>query len=148
MKKGLSAEQPAFSIFLFDIDNFKNYNDTNGHVDGDQLLKELANVLKENTNADDLVARYGGEEFIVLFRDIGKEHAMAYAEKIRKRIEAHPFEHREKQPLGCISISGGVAEYPADGRTVEDVIKHADGALYESKESGRNRIALYRAERF
>lgn len=132
-----------FSIFIFDIDNFKHYNDTNGHQQGDLLLKELSELLKGNTRSTNIIARYGGEEFIVLLQKTDKRGGMVYAEEIRKKIEAHPFPHREKQPLGFLSISGGVAEFPADGDTIDGLVKHADDALYVSKKSGRNRITEY-----
>ena len=70
---------------------------------------------------------------------------MVYAEEIRKKIESHPFPHSEKQPLGFLSVSGGVAEFPADGDTIDGLVKHADDALYVSKKSGRNRITEYQA---
>ncbi|NIT03413.1 diguanylate cyclase, partial [Candidatus Saccharibacteria bacterium] len=130
--KASSYEFPL-SIFIFDIDNFKNYNDTNGHSEGDVLLKEMGGLLKKHTRSTNTVARYGGEEFIVLIRDCDKDQAMAYAENIRKLIESHPFNHREKQPLGFVSISGGVASYPADGKSIKEIVELADRALYRSK---------------
>lgn len=133
----------SISIFLFDIDHFKKYNDNNGHAEGDYLLRELAQILKSNTRGRDVIVRYGGEEFIVLLPNTGKEGAYLYGEKIRKAIKSAPFRNREKQPLGCVSISGGVATYPIDGDTIEAVIKYADSALYKSKESGRNRVTKY-----
>jgi diguanylate cyclase (GGDEF)-like protein len=144
-KKKAMDYEITFSIFIFDIDNFKHYNDTNGHQQGDLLLKELSELLKENTRSTNIIARYGGEEFIVLLQKTDKRGAMVYAEEIRKKIESHPFPHCEKQPLGFVSVSGGVAEFPADGDTVDGLVKHADDALYESKKSGRNRITEYQA---
>jgi diguanylate cyclase (GGDEF)-like protein len=141
--KALDYEM-IFSIFIFDIDNFKNYNDTNGHQQGDLLLKELSKLLKDHTRSTNIIARYGGEEFIVLLQKTNKSDAMVYAEEIRKRIESHPFPNREKQPLGYVSVSGGVAEFPADGDTIDGLVKHADDALYASKKSGRNRITEYK----
>ncbi len=141
-KKAIDYEM-TFSIFIFDIDNFKHYNDTNGHQQGDLLLKELSELLKKNTRSTNIIARYGGEEFIVLLQKTDKRGAMVYAEEIRKKIESHPFPHSEKQPLGFLSVSGGVAEFPADGDTIDGLVKHADDALYVSKKSGRNRITEY-----
>ncbi|MBI4709808.1 MAG: sensor domain-containing diguanylate cyclase, partial [Nitrospirae bacterium] len=135
----------TLSVFIFDIDNFKHYNDTNGHPQGDILLKELALLVKNNSRSTNIVARYGGEEFIVLLKDNDKNGALTYAENIRKMLENHPFQHREKQPLGFVSISGGVATYPADGDTIEKLIKNADSALYTAKESGRNRVIAYQS---
>jgi len=133
----------SVSIFIFDIDHFKNYNDRNGHVQGDILLKELGRLLRENTRSTNLVARYGGEEFIILLQNTGNQDALQCAENMRRLIEAHPFPYREKQPLGRISISGGVATFPFDGSTVEEIITRADWALYAAKASGRNCIMQY-----
>jgi len=76
-------------------------------------------------------------------RYIDKEAAFIYAERVRKLIERNPFLHREKQPLGFVSISGGISEFPSDGNTLEELIKLADAALYRSKEDGRNRMTRY-----
>jgi len=145
--KALSYNFPL-SIFIFDIDHFKNYNDKNGHVQGDVLLKELSKIVKENTRTTDTIARYGGEEFIILLPNTEKNNAMLYAEKIRKLIETHPFQYREKQTLGCVSISGGVATFPSDGTTIETIVKNADKALYESKTGGRNKVTTYKPLQF
>ncbi|NWF52044.1 MAG: sensor domain-containing diguanylate cyclase [Nitrospirae bacterium] len=136
------------SIFIFDIDHFKKYNDMHGHPEGDYILKELSQILKENSREGDIIARYGGEEFIVLMPDTDKDGAIVYAEKIRKIIENYPFNHREEQPLGCISVSGGVATFPLDGSSIDAVIRCADEALYESKRSGRNMVTRYEPFQF
>lgn len=136
------------SIFIFDIDYFKKYNDANGHAEGDYLLKELSRLLKENTRGMDVIARYGGEEFIVLLQDTDKNGALLYAEKIRRLIEKYPFKHREKQPSGYVSISGGVSTFPIDGDTTDVLVKHADEALYSSKKSGRNMVTTYESFQF
>ncbi|MCE5195006.1 MAG: GGDEF domain-containing protein [Nitrospiraceae bacterium] len=146
-QKSLSYNS-VLSVLIFDIDYFKNYNDQNGHVEGDKLLKQLGVILKENTRGTDIVARYGGEEFIALLSNTGKINAMLYAEKLRKIIESYPFAHREKQFSGFISISGGIAEFPSDGKTIEAIITKADQALYESKKAGRNRITKYEPFQF
>ena len=131
----------ALSVFLFDIDNFKHYNDTNGHPAGDQCLRITADLLQANTRLSDVPARYGGEEFIVLLPETEASGALAYAEKIRALIAAKDYPFREKQPLGCVSISGGVASFPDHGKDVDSLIKAADAALYRCKEAGRNRVA-------
>lgn len=142
LQKALNYNFPL-SIFMFDIDHFKNYNDKNGHVQGDNLLKELSALLKNNTRGTDTIARYGGEEFIVMLPNTEKSNAGLYAEKIRGLKASHPFAHRETQPLGCVSISGGIAAFPFDGATIEAIIKKADQALYSSKSAGRNRVAQF-----
>jgi len=130
-----------YSILFFDVDHFKNYNDQNGHPAGDAVLKKVAQILGQNSRRSDLVARYGGEEFVVLGRGVDKERALQYAEKLRKSIENEPFLHGEKQPLGRVTVSVGVATYPMAGKDLADVLKSADHALYESKKSGRNRVS-------
>lgn len=145
--KAIKYNSPI-SIFIFDIDHFKKYNDMHGHPEGDYLLKELSRILRENTREGDVTARYGGEEFIVLMPDTDKDGAALCAEKIRKIIEDYPFRHREKQPLGYLSVSGGVASFPFDGSSIEAVIRCADEALYESKRSGRNMVTRYEPFQF
>jgi diguanylate cyclase (GGDEF)-like protein/PAS domain S-box-containing protein len=131
-----------YTIMLCDVDHFKNYNDTNGHPAGDQLLRELAKILKSLTRSTDMVARYGGEEFILLCREITAESVKVFAERILEAVRKHPFEHREKQPMGFVSMSIGLATFPDNGETAEDVIKRADEALYASKHGGRNRFTI------
>ncbi len=142
LRSSASYEFPV-SIFIFDIDHFKNYNDTNGHVQGDFVLKEIGRLLRENTRSTNVAARYGGEEFILLLQNTRDHAAFQCADNIRRLIEAHAFPHGEKQPLGRVSISGGIAAFPFDGSTVEEIIKRADQALYEAKASGRNRVMQY-----
>ena len=131
------------SILMFDIDHFKHYNDTNGHDEGDRLLTSMSRLMYNITRKTSILARYGGEEFVVLLPNIDKEAAFIYAERVRRLIEGNPFPHREKQPLGIVSVSGGISEFPSDGDTLEELIKLADAALYRSKEDGRNRITRY-----
>jgi len=133
------------SVFLFDIDNFKHYNDTNGHVAGDHLLQMLARLVQENTRRDNVFGRFGGEEFLLVLPGVRGEQALSAAENVRARICAHPFPFAEKQPLGCISVSGGVAEYPTDELDSNRLLQAADRALYEAKKSGRNRVLAAKA---
>jgi len=128
------------SAFLFDIDNFKHYNDTNGHDAGDQLLKLLARLVRENTRSENIFGRFGGEEFLVVLPDTTSAQALQAAEAIRAVIASYPFPHAEKQPLGCISISGGVAECPTDALDSASLLRAADRALYAAKRQGRNRV--------
>jgi diguanylate cyclase (GGDEF)-like protein len=130
----------ALSIFLFDIDNFKHYNDSNGHLAGDKLLQELSRLVQENIREDDLFGRFGGEEFLLILPRTNLAQSLAAANKIRSVIAAHKFPFAERQPLGAISVSGGVAEYPYDGMDAVSLLKAADQALYEAKRQGRNRI--------
>ncbi len=128
------------SIFLFDLDNFKNYNDLNGHLPGDHLLKELSQLVQENIRTVDIFCRYGGEEFLILMPETDEQEALAVAEKIRKNIAEHDFPHAQKQPLGIVSISGGVSTFPANGLDSSALITAADEGLYSAKSSGRNNV--------
>jgi len=142
---GQGAPGQVLSVFLFDIDNFKNYNDTNGHLAGDKLLQELAGVVNEAVRKDDVFGRFGGEEFLLIMPHTAANQALQAAEKIRALLDSHPFAFAEKQPLKVISISGGVAEYPLHGLDAAGLLHAADEALYEAKRSGRNRVLPARA---
>jgi diguanylate cyclase (GGDEF)-like protein len=144
-QKLIDCERRAkpFTIFIFDIDNFKTYNDTNGHLAGDQLLHQMGELIQQHVGTH-TACRYGGEEFVVAMADTTKEDGLAWAERLRQVITDQPFEHREKQPKGFVSISGGIATSPRDGCEVGVLLKKADEALYRSKENGRNRITPHK----
>ena len=133
----------SVGFFLFDIDHFKQYNDTNGHLPGDELLKSLSQILRENIREDELVGRYGGEEFIMVMPNVDREGALLAAERIRGLIAGTPFEHADKQPSGRVTVSGGVAVWPMDGDDVETLLRQADDALYAAKHAGRNRVCAW-----
>jgi diguanylate cyclase (GGDEF)-like protein len=137
---GAAGAPQALSVFLFDIDNFKNYNDANGHLTGDNLLLELATLVQRSVRKEDIFGRFGGEEFLLVLPHTNGTQAMVVAEKIRQLIAGHPFPFADKQPLGCLSISGGVAAYPADGLDTAAMLHRADEALYVAKKQGRNRV--------
>ena len=127
------------SLLLLDIDDFKTYNDTYGHLKGDLILKEIAGLLIAHTRGADLVARYGGEEFVILLPEIGHQQACAVGEKIRQVIEEHPFALDNGELPKHLTVSGGVAS--SDGASVDGLIQRADEALYRAKEAGKNRVA-------
>jgi diguanylate cyclase (GGDEF)-like protein len=137
-------EAAALSVFVFDIDHFKKYNDTNGHLGGDEILKGVSQVLRDNLRPGDVACRYGGEEFIVAMPGARGPEGLAAAERIRAAIESTKFPRCESQPLGRITISGGVAQFPVDGTIGNDLILHADQALYKAKAAGRNRIVQFK----
>ncbi len=130
------------SFLIMDIDNFKHYNDTNGHPAGDGLLKELALIIQKSIRKTDIACRYGGEEFVVIFPETEKTEAKRIAEKLVKKIAEYPFDFAENQPLGCVSVSMGLATYPHDATDFEALIITADQALYAAKTSGKNRVVL------
>jgi len=137
------ASKEGLAVFLFDLDNFKHYNDQNGHLAGDDLLRSVSEVLQENTRVEEVLGRYGGEEFLMLMPGATKESALRGAERLRAAIAAQPFRFGEGQPLGRISISGGVAVFPEHGRSAGQLIEAADQALYEAKRAGRNRVIAF-----
>jgi diguanylate cyclase (GGDEF)-like protein len=130
---------------MFDIDHFKKYNDRNGHQAGDEALKATGQLLNDRRRESDTAARYGGEEFIVILPDTPKEGAYLFGESFRKIIESYPYQHGEGQPLGKVSISGGVSTFPEDGSAGNALIEAADACLYRSKEAGRNAVTKSRA---
>lgn len=130
----------SFGLVMLDVDHFKHFNDTHGHPAGDVLLRELAQLLRDNVRSTDTVGRYGGEEFAVLLLDVDREQARARAETLRALISAHPFAHGETQPLGRLSASMGVAVFPFDGDHMASLKDAADRALYLAKRSGRDRV--------
>jgi len=142
---GDAQPAPSLSVFLFDIDNFKNYNDANGHLAGDKLLQELAGLVNDAVRKEDVLGRFGGEEFLLILPNTNATQGMATAEKILGLLARHPFPFAEKQPLGCISVSGGVAEYPIHGLDAAGLLRASDEALYEAKRAGRNRVLAAKA---
>ncbi len=130
------------SLIYMDIDNFKNYNDLNGHPMGDVLLRMVSTVLMKTSRKNDIVARIGGEEFVVVLPHTDKEGAAIKAEKLRRTLWATDFPHGEKQPLGRISMSMGVSSYPSLANDAETLVQAADAALYQAKETTRNRVCL------
>jgi diguanylate cyclase (GGDEF)-like protein len=135
------------SVFIFDIDHFKKYNDANGHLAGDECLKLTAKVVKESLREDDVAARYGGEEFIVILPTTHRDGALRAAEKIRLAIEAQAFTPPHPvNPGGKVTVSGGIATYPDDGLDATSLISKADAGLYEAKRQGRNRVEIPAAQ--
>ncbi|MCM0606807.1 MAG: sensor domain-containing diguanylate cyclase [Xanthomonadaceae bacterium] len=129
-----------YAIVFCDVDNFKHYNDRNGHPAGDDILREVGKVMAQCARNTDLPARYGGEEFVVLCPEVNWNSVLFLAERIRTTLSSLTLPHSDKQPLGCISVSIGVSSFPHDGATYEEVLHAADQALYFSKKNGRNRV--------
>lgn len=134
------------ALIMLDIDHFKRYNDTYGHRQGDRLLREVARIMSEKCRETDIVCRYGGEEFGIILPHASRTEALGVAERIREAIASHPFEGRESQPNGVLTISAGVAVFPDDAQTVGELVERADIALYRAKSSGRNAVRFYSAK--
>jgi len=128
------------ALAIMDIDYFKNYNDKNGHLEGDNLLKNLASLLNDSLREKDMLFRFGGEEFVILFLDTNKDDVCMVAERIRQRVADFVFPFEEKQPNGDLTISVGVAFCPADSDTKQKLLEIADERLYKAKSGGRNRV--------
>lgn len=122
------------SILIFDIDYFKAVNDTYGHDVGDDILKAVAELVRDNVRKVDYFVRWGGEEFVVIIPDTELYKAIIFAEKLRVRMEEHVFDK-----VGSITVSVGVSTYEKDD-TQETLIKRADRALYQAKQTGRNKV--------
>jgi len=145
LKKAYESRS-SLSLVMFDIDNFKNYNDSMGHQMGDQILREVARILKTTCDGKGSVARYGGEEFTVILPNLGKNTAQETAENLRKAIEGYPFKGQEVQPTKNLTISAGLSTYPEDALDKERLIYLADMALYEAKRTGKNKVCVYRSK--
>ena len=129
-------------VAMMDVDYFKHYNDTVGHLAGDTALRELADVMRREIRLHDMVARIGGEEFALIMINAGKEEAHPVLERLRLAVREHPFRNRDIQPVGRITVSAGIASFPEDGTTYDELMKEADDALYLAKRTGRNRICF------
>lgn len=132
------------SLIFLDIDHFKAVNDTHGHQMGDEVLKKVAQVLRNTARCTDTVARLGGEEFAVLMEETGAKGAERYAERIRQKLSRETFVAGARSFRKTCSL--GVATFPEHGEDAKDLMAHADQALYFAKRTGRNRTVIYRAD--
>jgi diguanylate cyclase (GGDEF)-like protein len=126
---------------MIDVDHFKHFNDAYGHEAGDMVLRELGLFLSSQIRGEDIPCRYGGEEFILILPGAPLEVTKLRAEKLRAGIQQLSLVFKG-QALGSITVSLGVAIYPAHGTSAESIIRAADTALYRAKKAGRNRIAV------
>ncbi len=129
-----------FALFFFDLDNFKEINDTYGHLAGDLILKKVAELLKKCTRNGDIVCRYGGDEFVILISDINKEIANNIGKRIIEKISNATFIYKDNKIK--VKISGG-AYYVEKKETFEEVIRKADQAMYEAKQEGNTFKIVY-----
>ena len=139
------------TLLLYDIDDFKRYNDTYGYAAGDEILRDTAAMMKDITRAHDVVARIGGDEFAVLFWDPDEprsadstppETAHALADRFRRAVARHHFRSLGPDAVGALTVSGGLATFGPDARTCRDLLRQANGALKSGKDSGKNAIHL------
>jgi diguanylate cyclase (GGDEF)-like protein len=128
------------SLLMIDIDYFKNYNDTNGHLAGDQALRTIAMLIQQGVRQSDIVARYGGEEFSAILINSEKENAKRIAERVREIVAETRFPNENFQPNGDLTVSIGVGTFSPSISTLTDLIREADNALYRAKGAGRNRV--------
>jgi len=134
-----------FSMLMLDIDKFKDFNDRYGHLVGDHILKNSANVIKQSVRTIDFVARYGGEEFSVILVEADMDDAKLTAERIRKNIQDSAIEYNDG--TYSVTISIGISEYTKDIKNEDELIGMADKALYQAKAEGRNRVVCHSRER-
>ena len=137
------AWNSVINILMFDLDNFKGYNDSYGHASGDKLLKLFSDIIKQCVRKSDIPVRYGGEEFLILIRDMDIIIAKSVGDRIRKQLEKQCIRLGIKFGRQVVTASCGIAQYPAHSSNIKDVIEMADQALYHAKEIGKNIVVCY-----
>ena len=134
----------SYCAALYDIDHFKQYNDTYGHLAGDEVLRTVAGALAQGFRRGDIVYRYGGEEFLVILPEQSLNLAALAVERVCRSVELMALPHRGKTPPGLVTVSAGVSAItPGEDKTAEALLKEADTALYRAKQTGRNRVVVY-----
>jgi diguanylate cyclase (GGDEF)-like protein len=146
IKEIKSAEKGNYpvSLFMIDIDYFKEYNDRYGHPTGDIVLQKVAQILLDNARSTDIVARYGGEEFGIILPHTDKNGAITLGKRITKAVEEYKFPKEDNRRGRKITVSIGLATYPDDVLTSSALIDEADKALYQAKKNGKNQICFYK----
>jgi diguanylate cyclase (GGDEF)-like protein len=138
-----SSFSTVLNVLIFDLDNFKGFNDTYGHISGDKLLKLFSDIIMQCIRRSDIPVRYGGEEFMILIRDMDIIIAKSVGDRIRRRLEkqnihlGHQFESQK------VTVSCGIAQFPTHSKNIRQVIEMADKALYHAKEIGKNIVVCY-----
>ncbi len=133
----------TFSLLMFDIDHFKKFNDTYGHLQGDRIIRDIAKQLTRSIRQVDFPARYGGEEFAVILPSVDLKGALVVAERLRRKIETFAFPSADGRAPLHVTISVGVTEFDSESvYAPSEIVREADRALYESKEKGRNRVSV------
>jgi diguanylate cyclase (GGDEF)-like protein len=129
-------------LLMIDIDDFKLYNDLNGHQKGDEALTRIGQLFLSACRGYDIVTRYGGEEFAILFPGATEQNAMELSRRIMCEVQGTRFEGEELLPSGALTVSVGVACYPRDAETADELVRCADNALYAAKRAGKNTVQL------
>jgi diguanylate cyclase (GGDEF)-like protein len=132
----------VFCLVIFDIDDFKVINDTYGHQVGDDILREVAEIILNSARKTDVVARYGGEEFVIILPRTSKTEALLLADRIRERVEENVFNKNNTVKIH-ITVSGGISGFPEDGKSAKDLLYTADMALYRAKGSGKKQVVCH-----
>lgn len=141
-----TAEERPFCVLMMDVDHFKIVNDTYGHLTGSKTLEEIGFCITQNLRSGDVASRFGGEEFAAFLLDATVSQAIVAAERIRSAIETHPFSiirQGKVSQIHHITISIGIASFPADSSDPIELVEMADSALYRAKREGRNRVCVY-----
>jgi diguanylate cyclase (GGDEF)-like protein len=133
----------VLSLAIMDIDDFKLFNDAEGHLAGDHILKELARIMTGSVRSHDILARFGGEEFAIIMPQTSKTEAYIISERIREDIRHHFIPTWKSYPKKRITICSGISTYPECGAAKEDIIRHADRALYKAKSLGKDRTVVW-----
>ena len=137
--------QHDLTVLFFDIDNFKDINDTYGHMVGDEALKLIASTIDQEKRDSDIAARFGGEEFVLLLTYTNNVSAYIFAERLRKKIESLVFLHHEE--IIKLTVSGGIASFPFHSPDPQKLLQMADNAVYLAKGAGKNKIAHFKEEK-
>jgi diguanylate cyclase (GGDEF)-like protein len=133
----------SFSLAMMDIDDFKLFNDSEGHLAGDEILRHISNVSKDCLRVSDVISRFGGEEFAVIMPQTEKDEALLVAERIRQSIKEYVPRNWTAFPRKSITVSIGIATFPQDGRDRKELIRNSDRALYKAKIEGKDRTVLW-----
>jgi len=151
MLRTARTQREPMAVLLIDIDHFKQVNDRHGHLVGDEALRAVATILRSAIRVKDVIGRFGGEEFVIALPDTGLDEATVTADRLRNAVANSPLaamcagvlDDPDLDPdTFHLTVSIGVAVYPADGTTVDDLLLRADRAMYAAKAAGRNRVRL------
>ncbi len=133
----------VLNVLMFDIDNFKGFNDTYGHVSGDKLLALFSNIILQCIRKSDIPVRYGGEEFVILIRDLDIIIARSVGDRIRRQLEKQRIYLKQYDVRQKVTVSCGIAQFPVHSKNIKEVIEKADQALYYAKSIGKNIVVIY-----